>query len=792
MTNPSDTSFSEAPYFILPLRNRALFPGAVVTLPIGRPQSVALVRTLRPGNVVAALLQRDPEQEQPTLSDLHHIGVLGVVRSVESAGSDSFRITIEGEVRVEVRMLVQTQPYWRASGERVEDVDDDGEEAFLLAEALAEQLVDMGRRNNSSVDAVLALRHRPGPFADQVAAFLGLAGTEAAELIAAVNVPERLRLVLAHLVQARERAELKQRIEQEVRQTVNRSQREALLREQLRIIKRDLGEDSQSESGRLREKLEEVPLTEEARKLAERELRRLDDMIPMQPEYHVIRTFLELMSELPWGARAETSIDLDAISAKLDADHYGLQEVKRRILEHMAVMQRARNPRGTILCLSGPPGVGKTSLGQSIADATGRPMVRMALGGMKDEAEIRGHRRTYIGAMPGRVIQGLRKAQVKNPLMVLDEVDKLGQSWNGNPENALLEVLDPEQNGTFTDHYLEVAFDLSEVFFLCTANNIDQVSAPLRDRLEIIEISGYTQEEKEHIARKHIIPKLLDEFGFGPEDWHITDQALHKLIHEHTREAGVRQLKRELTRICRRLTLRAAKAQTESEAYVVDLPQLDEILGRPKFHAESAERTAVPGVAVGVAWTAAGGDILFVESSKMPGSGRLELTGQLGSVMQESAKAALAYLRAHSQELGLTTDFFDKTDVHIHFPSGAVPKDGPSAGVTILTALTSLFTGRCVRSDTAMTGECTLRGRVLPVGGIKAKVLAAHRAGIKRFILPKRNREELEEVPEDVRADLDFVLVEEMSEVLSAALEAAGEELSYSLKKTSAPVSVPL
>jgi ATP-dependent Lon protease len=545
-------------------------------------------------------------------------------------------------------------------------------------------------------------------------------------------------------------------------------------RERMKAIQTELGEEDEAgELDKLEARIAEAELPEEIQEVAARELRRLTKLNPAHPEFSVARTYLETIADLPWNKRAEVSDDLDAVAAQLDADHFGLDDVKQRILEHMAVLKLSGGSKGTILCLAGPPGVGKTSLGRSIAEATGRPFIRIALGGVRDEAEIRGHRRTYVGAIPGRIISSMRKAKVKNPVMLLDEVDKLSQGWGGSPEAALLELLDPEQNHTFTDHYLELPFDMSEVMFVVTANDLSKMSAPLRDRLEIVEINGYTPEEKLQIARGHLLPRKLEENALGPDAVQIEEVAIRQIVIDYTREAGVRQLGRELGKLARHVALQVArrKPDEKTEPVRVKPSDLDEYLGKARFFNEVAERTAVPGVATGLAWTPVGGDILFIETSQMRGKGSLQITGQLGDIMKESARAALTYVRSNAEMLGVDPDFLDSRDVHIHVPAGAVPKDGPSAGVTIFTALTSLLTGRRVRNDTAMTGECTLRGRVLPVGGIKAKVLAAHRAGITRVILPHRNARDIDEVPEEVRSQLEFILAEDMSEVLDAALE---------------------
>ncbi|HET6345524.1 MAG TPA: endopeptidase La, partial [Myxococcota bacterium] len=591
--------------------------------------------------------------------------------------------------------------------------------------------------------------------------------------LTSLDIAERLRLVIRLIAEAHTVSEVKQKIDSEVRREFSNSQREAVLREQLRAIRRELGEEGDGDRlEELKSKLDAAGLPRQARSVADRELRRLEAMGQANMEQGIITSYLQLLADLPWSKRAEVATDLEGVAAKLDADHFGLKDVKKRILEHLAVLKMRGNAKGTILCLAGPPGVGKTSLGRSIAEATGRPFVRVALGGIRDEAEIRGHRRTYVGALPGRILHALKTAGVKNPVFLLDEIDKLGQGFMGSPEAALLEVLDPEQNGTFQDHYLELPFDLSEVLFICTANALENLSAPLRDRLEIIEISGYTLEEKFHVARNHLMPKKLAEHALGGDLLNISDGALKQIIASYTREAGVRQLAQQITKLCRALTLKLARAPADTKPAPMRIEEagLAEYLGKTRFTNEVAERTMLPGVATGLAWTPVGGDILFVETSRMHGSGKLEITGQLGDVMKESARAALTYVRSNAEALGVDPEFLSTQDLHIHVPAGGVPKDGPSAGVTIFTALTSLLTHRRVRPDTAMTGECTLRGRVLPVGGIKEKVLAAHRAGMTRVILPKQNQRDLDDVPESTQAAMEFIFAEDMSEVLASAL----------------------
>ena len=770
------TTMSSLPsnFPFLPLRNGVLFPGTIITLPIGRERSVALVKTLRKGDVIGVITQRDPKVAEPGASDLHDMGTFARVSDIARVSGGEYRLVLEGLSRMTFVALTRTEPFWAGEGAEPTETSKRSEEAILLAKSLEEHVRELVGSAGGALSQIAGAEEDPGLFADRIAASLGLPTDKEMRVLAELDVAERLRAVAGLVGETKAVTDMKRKIEADVRQKLGQDQREALLREQLRAIKKELGEDSSSdEVAALKERLEKAGLPAEAKTIVDREMRRLSSLQPQQAEHNVIRTYLEWFADLPWSARAEVKDDIDAVSKKLDEDHFGLEDVKKRILEHMAVLQLAGTSRGSILCFAGPPGVGKTSLGQSIADATGRPFMRISLGGVRDEAEIRGHRRTYVGALPGRLVNAMRKAKVKNPVVLLDEIDKLAVGWMGSPESALLEVLDPEQNKTFTDHYLETPFDLSEVLFICTANDLANLSAPLRDRLEIIEISGYTEDEKVHIAKQHLVPKQLKEHAIHEGSLTINDAALHAIVRDYTREAGVRQLTREVTKLCRALALEVARSKDAKPTLSVDEVKLHKYLGKVKFFGEVAERTSVPGVATGLAWTPVGGDILFIETTKMPGKGHIEITGQLGDVMKESAKAALSYVKSHFAELGVDVDALKEQDLHIHVPQGAVPKDGPSAGVTMFTALTSLLSGRRVRNDTAMTGEVTLRGRVLPVGGIKAKVLAAHRAGITRVILPKKNERDMEDVPKEARETMDFIFAEDMSEVIAAALEAA-------------------
>jgi ATP-dependent Lon protease len=760
-----------SPLAALPLRTGVLFPGATLTFAVGRARSVALVRSLYPGDVVVTLTQRDPRPIDLDRGDVHLYGTYARVKSVSRKNDREYELSLEGLGRARFEGFTSSEPFYRVDVRHLPESGGETVEAQELARALAREVVDLVRDAGGALAQLEdAESQDPGDLADRIAVLLDLPTDQEIELLGEPDAAKRVRLLVKRIGEGKAKAEIRAKIEGEVKRELGKNQREAVLREHMRAIKRELGDSNDDDLDSLTRRLDEASLPEDARKVADRELRRLESMGGSGAEVHVIRNYLELIAELPWEKRAGSEIDLDKIQAQLEGDHYGLEDIKKRILEHVAVLKLSGNSKGTLLCFVGPPGVGKTSLGQSIADATGRPFVRVALGGVRDEAEVRGHRRTYVGALPGRLLGALRKAKVKNPVILLDEIDKTSSGWGGSPEAALLEVLDPEQNKSFTDHYLELPFDLSEVMFVCTANTLEPLSAPLRDRLEIVELSGYTTEEKVNIARKHLVAKRTKEHGIAEDKLTITDDALHAIVRDYTREAGVRQLDREIKKLCRAAALEIARGDGETTVTVGD-GELSKHLGKPKFDGEVAERTSIPGVATGMAWTPFGGSILFIETSRMPGKGAVEITGQLGDVMKESARAALTYVRSNAERLGISSDRVQGQDVHIHVPAGAVPKDGPSAGVTIFTALVSLFTGHRVRSDTAMTGEATLRGRVLPVGGIKAKVLAAHRAGLRRVILPMKCRRDLDEVPKEVRDEIEVVFVEDMSQVIEAALE---------------------
>ncbi|MEW5849135.1 MAG: endopeptidase La [Myxococcota bacterium] len=764
---------------ILPLRNSVFFPGAVMPLTIGRAKTIRLIEEVtRENSLLGIVTQKAPEIDDPTADDMYRVGTAARIIKLARTGKDGFNIVVQGIARFRVDGFNQDEPFFvsRITPLMDQGVGDVEAEALALTlKSTAREVIDLLPEIPVMAKQLLESISEPGHLADIITANIDATIEEKQEVLEAVHLRDRLKKVLELISRQLEVLKLSNKINTQVKGEMSKTQREYYLRQQLKAIKEELGERDEDENGleELEKRLKKAGLREEAEKAAQKELRRMRNMQPSQAEYTVARTYLEWLADLPWSKSSEDNLDLDNAKNRLDADHYDLEKIKKRIIEYLAVRKLKNDMKGPILCLVGPPGVGKTSLGRSVAESLGRKFVRISLGGVRDEAEIRGHRRTYIGALPGRIIQGLKKAGTNNPVFVLDEIDKLGHDFRGDPAAALLEVLDPEQNNTFSDHYLDVPFDLSRVLFIATANQMEPVPPPLRDRMEVLELPGYTHEEKQQIARRHLIPKQLKEHGIEEKHLELTEPALSKIIMGYTREAGVRNLEREIASVCRWAAVKVAKGQTEKRT--VDLADIHEILGVEKHYNEVAERTEVPGVATGLVWTPVGGDIIFIEATRMGGKGSLSLTGQLGDVMKESAQAALSYLRTRAPELGLskTPDehFLEKSDIHLHFPAGGIPKDGPSAGVTICTALVSLLTGRRVRSDVAMTGEITLRGLVLPVGGIKEKVLAAHRAGIKTIILPARNEKDTQDIPEQVRKELHFVYVKRVDEVLANALE---------------------
>ena len=762
---------------LLPLRGTVLFPHAVIPLGAGRPSSVRLIEeAVQSGQVVGAVMQRDPAEDTPRAAGLHPVGTVMTIHKALKQPDGTVRLVVQGLRRFRILEMVQETPYLRARIESLPDVV--APAPTLELEALARSAVSLFQKVVSlsptlpdELAQVVTTAEGPGALADLIAASLpSLPTVLKQELLETVDVTQRLQKLASALGKEAEVLELGSKIQSEMSKT----QRDYYLREQLKAIQKELGEADErtQEIDVLRQKIEAAGMSEEAKKEALRELDRLAKMPPAAAEYTVARTYIDWLVTMPWQQETTDSMDIGAAGAVLDADHEGLEKIKERILEYLAVKKIRPAGKDPILCFVGPPGVGKTSLGRSIARALGRTFHRISLGGMRDEAEIRGHRRTYIGALPGQIIQGLRRAGTKNPVFMLDEIDKLGMDFRGDPASALLEVLDPEQNSTFRDHYLDVPFDLSRVLFVTTANVLDTVPAPLRDRMEVIHLAGYTEEEKVAIAQTHLVPKQAREHGLEPErDVSFAPEALRLLARGYTREAGVRNLEREIAGVCRKVARRHAEGDTEPVKVTPDL--VTSFLGAPRFeYEELEERTRVPGVAIGLAWTPAGGDVLFVEATRMKGAHTLTLTGQLGDVMKESAQAALSWVRSHAAEFGVAPDFWATSDIHIHVPAGAIPKDGPSAGVTITTALASLLTGRPVRAGVAMTGEVSLAGRVLPVGGIKEKVLAAHRAGVRTLILPKRNEKNLvEDVPAAVREAMTIHLVESVHDVIRQALE---------------------
>ncbi len=782
---------------LLPVRDIVVFPHMLLPLFIGREISIKAVEaSLAAHRLIFLGAQKALEVENPTPEDIYPIGTIGMIMRTVKLSDGRIKVLIQGITRGRILAVVQSVPHFVVEAEKIEEpkvaAEQEAEKEAVLrsVKQQVEKVVGLGRILLPDALVLIENLEDPGRLADLVTSNLGLKIEAAQEVLSIIDPIDRLKKVNEILSREGEILAMQQKITTEAKSEIDKTQREYFLREQLKAIQKELGESNerQEEISDFRKKIEEAKMPEKVAKEAEKQISRLEKMHPDSAEAAIVRTYLEWMIELPWSKATFDNLDIKTAQKVLDEDHYDLEKVKERILEYLAVRkmkqeregarEKGTRIKGPILCFVGPPGVGKTSLGKSIARVLGREFVRISLGGVRDEAEIRGHRRTYVGALPGRILQGIKQAGSNNPVFMMDEVDKIGMDFRGDPAAALLEVLDPEQNHSFSDHYLGVPFDLSNVLFITTANLIDPILPALRDRMEVIDISGYTTEEKAGIARNFLIPRQITEHGVSDKDVALTDPALQLMITQYTREAGVRNLEREIANVLRKIVRKLAEGDGGRKRYVVTPRNLHRFLGIPKFLPEAEQEEDEVGVAVGLAWTAAGGDVIFIEASRVPGKGGLTLTGHLGDVMKESAQAALTYIRSREKPLGVKKDLFAKSDVHIHVPAGAIPKDGPSAGITMATALASAFISVPVRRDVAMTGEVTLRGRVLPVGGLKEKILAAKRAGMKTVILPKRNAKDLEEVPPHVKRGLTFVFADHMDEVLSVALNRGTEPRS--------------
>ncbi|MFZ9669512.1 MAG: endopeptidase La [Solirubrobacterales bacterium] len=763
---------------VLPLRETVAYPDTLSPLGVGQERSIKLVDDVLAANrMLVMVASREPEDETPGPEQLYDVGVVGVVTRMLKVPDGSIRILVQGTQRVRIGDYVAEEPYLVARIDELPDEVEDSPELEALTRNVQKtfsEIIEQIPYLPEELQLAVANVDDPSALSHLIAGALRIPTAEKEELLEEVDVGKRLRMIAKILARELEVIQLGSQIQSEVQESIDKGQREFFLREQMKAIQAELGEadEQQAEIDELRERIEAAELPEHALKSAERELGRLEKLPPAAAEYGVIRTYLEWLVELPWNEETEDDLDIENAREVLDEDHYDMEKIKDRILEYLAVRKLNPDSPGPILCFVGPPGVGKTSLGKSIARALGRNFERISVGGVRDEAEIRGHRRTYVGAMPGTIIRALRDAGSKNPVFMIDEIDKMGSDFRGDPSSAMLEVLDPAQNSTFRDHYMDLPVDLSEVLFIATANVLDTIPGPLRDRMEMIPLAGYTTDEKMHIARKYLVPRQIEANGLKPGQIEFTDPALTAIIEEYTREAGVRNLEREIGTVCRKVARDFAEKDGKGKKVKVSGKKARALLGRQKFFAESRRRTRVPGVATGLAWTPTGGDVLFVEATAMPGTGRLVITGQLGDVMKESAQAALSFVRANASLVApeVAEEWFAEHDIHIHVPAGAVPKDGPSAGVAMTVALVSLVTGRPVRNDVAMTGEVTLTGQVLPIGGVKEKSLAAQRAGIKLVILPERNEGDVEEIPEHERAELDFAYVDTVGEAVSIAL----------------------
>lgn len=762
---------------VLPVRDIVVFPYMILPLFVGREMSIkAIEYSLSANRMVLLVTQKDLNIETPTPEDLYSIGTVAVIMRMLKLPDGRVKILVQGLSKARALTYPQTEPFFKANIEKITDqkpptITIEDEAQIRTAREQLEKIVSLGKTILPDIMGVVEGIEDPGRLADLITSNLGLKTEQAQEVLEIIDPIYRLKRVSEILGREIELLTVQQKIQSEARGEIDKTQREYFLREQLKAIQKELGEidERAEEIKEFRKKIEDAKMPEKVMKEAEKQLKRLEKMHPDSAESATVRTYLDWMVELPWSTSTKDKLDIKAAEKVLDEDHYDLEKVKERILEYISVRKLKEKMKGPIICFIGPPGVGKTSLGKSIARALGREFVRMSLGGVRDEAEIRGHRRTYVGALPGRIIQGIKTAGTNNPVFMLDEIDKIGMDFRGDPSSALLEVLDPEQNYSFADHYLAVPFDLSKVMFITTGNLVDTIPSPLRDRMEIIYLSGYTTEEKLGIAKNYLIPKQLEEHGLSSKVLKITDPGLLNVISQYTREAGVRNLEREIANLCRKVAKKIAEGK--DKIFLINAQNLHRYLGVPKFLPEEEMEKDEIGVSTGLAWTETGGDIIYVEATTMKGKGLLTLTGQLGDIMKESAHAALSYVRSRSKKLGINDDIFSKTDLHIHVPAGAIPKDGPSAGITMATAIASALTGKPVNKNIAMTGEVTLRGRVLPIGGLKEKTLAAKRMGIKKIIIPKRNKKDLEDIPKYIKKDMEFVFAETVDDVLDAALK---------------------
>jgi ATP-dependent Lon protease len=775
---------------VLPVRDIVVFPYMIIPLFVGREISVkAIDHALAGDRMILLLTQKDLAIENPQVSDLYTVGTVGMIMRMLKLPDGRVKILVQGLTKARAKKFSTGKEFFSADIEKIEEVKPsplsiEEEAQIRTVKEQLDKAISYGKTVLPDIMVVIENLDEPGRLADLVASNLGLKAEQAQEILEIIDPIVRLRRVSEILSREIELLIVQQKIQSEARGEIDKTQREYFLREQLKAIQKELGDiDERAEEAReFRRKIEEAKMPEKVHKEAEKQLKRLEKMHPDSAEAATIRTYLDWLVELPWAKSTKDNLDIKIAKKVLNEDHYDLEKVKERILEYLSVRKLKERMKGPILCFIGPPGVGKTSLGRSIARSLGREFVRMSLGGMRDEAEIRGHRRTYVGALPGRIIQGIKQASTNNPVFMLDEIDKIGMDFRGDPSSALLEVLDPEQNFAFADHYLAVPFDLTNVMFITTGNLTDTIPGPLRDRMEIIYLSGYTAEEKLGIARKYLLPKQLEEHGLTGKILNVADPALMMLISQYTREAGVRNLEREIANLCRKVAKRIAEGKERK--FSVTVKNLESFLGAPKFLPEEEMEEDEIGVSTGLAWTEAGGDIIYIEATTMMGKGHLTLTGQLGDVMKESAQAALSYIRSRAKTLGVKEDIFSKVDIHVHVPAGAIPKDGPSAGITIATALASVLTGKPVNKNVAMTGEVTLRGRVLPIGGLKEKTLAAKRMGITKVIVPRRNKKDLEDIPKYIKKDMEFIFADTMDQVLKVALKSGGKGKTTARKKT--------